>query len=100
MYYTELIILEYRDRTDLADGKYDGKINMQDVTQIELIIPGKEKELTIVDAAARMVTLDIPIESIAVMYPAIDEVAIAMGQRIRSSQLTKLQKIDPTSIHS
>ena len=26
--YTELIILEYRDRTELADGKYDGKINM------------------------------------------------------------------------
>ena len=51
MYYTELIILEYRDRTDLADGKYDGKTNMQDATQIELIIPGKEKELTIVDAA-------------------------------------------------
>ena len=27
--YTELIILEYRDQTELADGKYDGKINMQ-----------------------------------------------------------------------
>ena len=30
--YTELIILEYRDRTELSDAKYDGKINMQDVT--------------------------------------------------------------------
>ena len=36
--YTELIILEYRDQTELADGKHDGKINMQDVTQIELVI--------------------------------------------------------------
>ena len=41
--YTELIILEYRDRTDLADGKYDGKINMQDVTQIEHSIPWKRE---------------------------------------------------------
>ena len=45
--YTELIILEYRDQTELADGKYDGKINMQDVTQIELVILGKEKEITV-----------------------------------------------------
>ena len=36
--YTELIILEYRDRTELADAKHDNKINMQDVTQIELVI--------------------------------------------------------------
>ncbi|MEA1906404.1 MAG: ABC transporter substrate-binding protein, partial [Euryarchaeota archaeon] len=28
--YTELIILEYRDKTELSDAKYDGKINMQD----------------------------------------------------------------------
>ena len=42
--YTELVIFEYRDKTDLADGTCDGKINMQDVTQIGLIILGKEKE--------------------------------------------------------
>ncbi|MBC2764288.1 MAG: hypothetical protein HF970_13310, partial [ANME-2 cluster archaeon] len=34
--YTELIILEYRDQTELADAKHDNRINMQDVTQIEL----------------------------------------------------------------
>ena len=62
--YTELIILEYRDRTELADGKYDGKINMQDVTQIELVILGKEKELTIVDSADTIVTLKKPVERI------------------------------------
>ena len=66
--YTELIILEYRDRTDLADAKYDGKINMQDVTQIELVILGKEKELTIVDSADRIVTAKKPIERIVVFY--------------------------------
>ena len=63
--YTELIILEYRDETELADGKYDGKINMQDVTQIELTILGKEKELTILDSADRTVTISMPVERIA-----------------------------------
>ena len=29
--YTELIILEYRDRTELSDAKYDDRINMQEV---------------------------------------------------------------------
>jgi len=60
--YTELIILEYRDRTELADAKHDDRINMQDVTQIELVILGKEKELTLIDAADRVVTVKKPIE--------------------------------------
>ena len=62
--YTERIILEYSDRTQLADGKYDGRINMQDVTQIELIILGREKELTLIDQADRIVTVPRPIERI------------------------------------
>ena len=66
--YTELIILEYRDRTELADGKHDGKINMQDVTQIELVILGKEKEITIVDATGDAVTINKPVERILVMF--------------------------------
>jgi len=64
--YTELIILEYRDETELADAKYDDKINMQDVTQIELVILGKEKELTVLDSVDRVVTLEMPIETIVV----------------------------------
>ncbi len=71
--YTELIILEYRDQTELADGKHDGKINMQDVTQIELIILGKEKELTLIDSADRAVTVEKPVESVIVYMPAIAE---------------------------
>ena len=62
--YTELIILEYRDRTELSDAKYDDKINMQDVTQIELVILGKEKELTLIDSADRVVTVNKPIERV------------------------------------
>ncbi|MEA1864957.1 MAG: hypothetical protein U9N46_07150, partial [Euryarchaeota archaeon] len=67
--YTELIILEYRDKTELADGKHDGKINMQDVTQIELTILGKEKELTVIDGADRTLTIQKPIKSIVVFRP-------------------------------
>ena len=64
--YTELIILEYRDETELADGKHDGKINMQDVTQIELIILGQEKELTFLDGNEDVITIAKPIERIIV----------------------------------
>ncbi len=58
--YTELIILEYRDRTELADAKYDGEIDILDMTQIALIILGREKELTILDSAGRIVTIKMP----------------------------------------
>ncbi|MEA3314113.1 MAG: ABC transporter substrate-binding protein [Caldisericota bacterium] len=63
--YTELIILEYKDQTQLADGKHDDRINMQDVTQIELIILEREKELTVLDATDRIVTINKPVERIA-----------------------------------
>ncbi len=66
--YTELIILEYRDRTQLADAKYDGRINMQDVTQIELIILGREKELTVLDSAGRTVTVEMPVERVVPLH--------------------------------
>jgi len=77
--YTELIILEYRDRTELADGKYDDKINMQDVTQIELIILGREKELTVLDSADRAVTIPKPVERIVVLWKNAPEEIRAMG---------------------
>ena len=69
--YTELIILEYKDATELADGKYDDRINMQDVTQIELIILGREKELTVIDQADRIVTVPMPIERVVTTFPSV-----------------------------
>ena len=79
--YTELIILEYRDRTELADGKYDGKINMQDVTQIELVILGKEKELTYLDMIGEAETVNKPIERAAHLGWAAPLVVRALGAR-------------------
>ena len=76
--YTERIILEYSDRTQLADGKYDGRINMQDVTQIELIILGREKELTLIDQADRIVTAPRPIERVATLFPSITRAILSL----------------------
>ena len=64
--YTELIILEYEDITKYADAKYDNNIDILDVTQIELVILGKEKKLTFVDSADRIVTTEMPIERVAI----------------------------------
>ncbi len=71
--YTERIILEYLDETELADAKYDGRINMQDVTQIVLTILKKEKELTILDSADRVVTVNKPVERTVVLSYAVAE---------------------------
>ena len=78
--YTERIILEYSDRTQLADGKYDGRINMQDVTQIELIILGREKELTLIDGADRVVTVPRPIERVVSTSPECIRIMMALGE--------------------
>ncbi|MEA1864958.1 MAG: ABC transporter substrate-binding protein [Euryarchaeota archaeon] len=78
--YTELIILEYRDKTELADGKYDGSINMQDVTQIELIILGREKELTILDSAERTVTVKKPVERVIILKTHVAEAVAILGE--------------------
>jgi len=58
----ERIVLELDDQTELADAKYDGTINMQDVTQIELIMLGQDKDLTILDGAGRVTTVNQPVE--------------------------------------
>jgi iron complex transport system substrate-binding protein len=60
--YTQRIILGLNNQTQLADSKYDEQINILDLTQIELIMLGEEKELTLVDAAERIVTVKKPME--------------------------------------
>jgi iron complex transport system substrate-binding protein len=64
--YVKMIFFGKKPETELADAKYDGKINPLDFIQIKLIIVGKEKELTVIDSVDRIVTLDMPIESIIV----------------------------------
>ncbi|WP_305064531.1 ABC transporter substrate-binding protein [Methanococcoides sp.] len=79
--YTELIILEYKDATELADGKYDDRINMQDVTQIELIILGREKEMTFLDIFDEAVTVNKPIKRLVNMGSSGTLVTRMLGAR-------------------
>ena len=62
--YTQHIILGLNDQTQLADSKYDGMINILDVTQTELTILGKEKKLTFIDSRGQAVTVNKPVEGI------------------------------------
>lgn len=62
------IILGLDDRTRLADAKYDGEVDVLDVTQTELIILGREKELTIDDGTEDAVTVEMPVKRILVEY--------------------------------
>ena len=63
----KLIFFGKKPETELADAKYDGKINPLDFIQIKLIIVGKEKELTVVDTVGRAVTIDKPLLRLAVL---------------------------------
>ena len=79
--YTERIIMELNDETQFADAKYDGEVDILDVTQIELIILGREKELTVLDSADRTVTLKMPVERIVVLtYPDAEAIKIVKAE--------------------
>jgi iron complex transport system substrate-binding protein len=62
--YTARMILWLEDETTLADANYDGDVNVLDMTQIGLIILGRESKLTLVDSADRIVTVNKPVERI------------------------------------
>jgi iron complex transport system substrate-binding protein len=63
--FTARMILRLEDETELADANYDGRISVADMTQIGLIILGRESKLTFVDSADRIVTVNKPVERIA-----------------------------------
>jgi iron complex transport system substrate-binding protein len=84
--YVKLIFFGKKPETELADAKYDGKINPLDFIQIKLIIVGKEKELTIVqyighpaDITEEPVTVPMPIERIVSLTGYNFETLCALG---------------------
>ncbi len=79
--YTELIILEYRDATELADAKHDGNIDILDMTQIALIILGRENEITVLDGNGEAATVAKPVERILVEYTDNAEMVRALGAK-------------------
>ncbi|OFV68652.1 MAG: iron(III) ABC transporter, periplasmic binding protein [Candidatus Syntrophoarchaeum caldarius] len=56
------------DEVELADAKYDGNINVLDIIQTELVILGREKELTVLDSADRTVTVKEPVERVVPLH--------------------------------
>jgi hypothetical protein len=65
--YVEGIIKGTNERTELADANYDSEVDEDDITRIEQIIRGEEKQLTIIDTAGNIVTIDKPLERVAVL---------------------------------
>jgi iron complex transport system substrate-binding protein len=66
--YVKLIFFGKKPETELADAKYDGKINPLDFIQIKLIIVGREKELTYEDLFGEAETVCKPVNRIVIGY--------------------------------
>nr|QNO57425.1 hypothetical protein FKKJMMIK_00023 [Methanosarcinales archaeon ANME-1 ERB7] len=77
--FTARMILRLEDETDLADANYDGRVSVADMTQIGLIILGRESKLTLVDSADRIVTVNKPIERVVIGVPATGEIMKILG---------------------
>jgi iron complex transport system substrate-binding protein len=60
----ERIILGFGPSRQLADAWHDGKVDMQDITQTELIIARREKVLTITDNDGEAVTVPKPVKRV------------------------------------
>ena len=76
---TARMILRLEDETELADANYDGRVSVADMTQIGLIILGRESKLTLVDTADRIVTVNKPVERIVVLRPDTAEAVKLLG---------------------
>ncbi len=84
--YTKRIVLGLDDQTQLADARYDDRINILDVTQIELIMLGEEKELTFLDdyitenyPHGKPVTIKKPVERMIVLSTYATEALRSLG---------------------
>jgi iron complex transport system substrate-binding protein len=81
--FTARMILRLEDETDLADANYDGRVSVADMTQIGLIILGRESKLTLVDSADRIVTVNKPVERIVFTHPSSAEGISILGAQDR-----------------
>ena len=93
--YVKLIFFGKKPATELADAKYDGKINPLDFIQIKLIIVGKEKELTIIDTAERTVTVPQPLERVVVLNLYAADAIQALGAEDKVVGITESMKDNP-----
>ena len=77
--YVKLMFFGKKPETELADAKYDGKINPLDFIQIKLIIVGKEKELTYASVFGEAETVNKPIKRVVDMCYDSSEVLRALN---------------------
>jgi iron complex transport system substrate-binding protein len=77
--FTARMILRLEDETELADANYDGRISVADMTQIGLIILGRESKLTLVDSADRIVTVNKPVERVTISHPSSADAISLLG---------------------
>ncbi len=77
--FTARMILRLEDETELADANYDGRISVADMTQIGLIILGRESKLTLVDSSGRDVTVNKPVERIVTGHFLSNEAVALLG---------------------
>ncbi len=91
--YVKLIFFGKKPETELADAKYDGKINPLDFIQIKLIIVGKEKEITILTPEVKLpvmpsgvVTVHKPVKRI-VVYGARTEAEVLRALNIGKDKI-------------
>ncbi|WP_022667513.1 ABC transporter substrate-binding protein [Desulfospira joergensenii] len=61
---TERIILGLLPATPLADARHDGKLDVQDISQTELIIGRQQTKITFEDEQKKAVTFDQPIRRV------------------------------------
>ena len=90
--YVKLIFFGKKPETELADAKYDGKINPLDFIQIKLIIVGKEKEITVIDSAERTVTVKKPVERIVSLIDFTLEAIVILNANDRVVGIDKFSK--------
>ena len=97
--YVKLIFFGKKPETELADAKYDGKINPLDFIQIKLIIVGKEKEITIVqymgpvnDITEEPVTFSTPLKRLVVTNAYATEALCAFGEQDKIVGVTESVK--------
>ena len=90
--YVKLIFFGKKPETELADAKYDGKINPLDFIQIKLIIVGKEKELTVnIYTRPSMGSTDITEVPVTVHKP-IERIVPTIGYHVVTVRALKLDK--------
>jgi len=77
--FTARMILRLEDETELADANYDGRISVADMTQIGLIILGRESKLTLVDSSGRIVTVNKPVERVVCAHVPNAEAVSLLG---------------------